>query len=74
MLSVEARREFLTRSIFFDQFMFLVFCLIIAIGIIVLYFWDRTQKKHSILRTYPLVGHFRYIFEYMGEFLRQYWF
>ena len=74
MLSADARRAFLTRSIFFDQFVFLVFCLILVIAILALYFWDRKQKKHAILRNYPLVGHFRSIFEYIGEFFRQYLF
>lgn len=74
MLSVEARRAFLTRSIFFDQMIFLVFCLVLIIAILGLYFWDRKQKKHAILRNYPLIGHFRYLFEYIGEFFRQYLF
>lgn len=74
MLTPEARRAFLLRSIYFDQGLFLIFCLIMVVAILALYFWDRTQKKHAILRTYPLVGHFRYMFEYMGEFLRQYLF
>jgi len=32
------------------------------------------QKQHTILRNYPIIGHFRYMFEYLGEFLRQYLF
>ncbi len=74
MLTADERRAFLTRSIFFDQFIFLVFCFLLVLAILGLYFWDRNQKKHAILRNYPLVGHFRYLFEYMGEFFRQYWF
>ncbi len=74
MLSAEARRAFLTRSIFFDQFLFIVFSLLLVIAILCLYFWDRNQKKHAILRNYPIVGHFRYVAEYIGEFLRQYLF
>jgi len=35
---------------------------------------DITQKKHSILRNYPLVGHLRYFLEQLGEYLRQYLF
>ncbi|AHE67931.1 glutamate synthase domain 2 [Legionella oakridgensis ATCC 33761 = DSM 21215] len=42
--------------------------------IISLYLWDRTQKKHTILRNFPVIGHFRYIGEYLGEYLRQYFF
>jgi len=35
---------------------------------------DFTQKKHSILRNFPVIGHFRYLLESMGVYLRQYWF
>jgi len=35
---------------------------------------DITQKKHSVLRTYPVIGRFRYFFEQLGEYFRQYFF
>ena len=35
---------------------------------------DVTQKGHAIQRNYPVIGHFRYMFENMGEYFRQYWF
>jgi glutamate synthase domain-containing protein 2 len=35
---------------------------------------DITQKRHSVLRNFPLVGHLRYGFEALGEYLRQYLF
>lgn len=37
-------------------------------------FRDRTQRDHAVLRNFPLVGHFRYLMEGVGDFLRQYWF
>lgn len=40
----------------------------------VFYLVDRHQSKHSIRRNYPVVGRFRYFFEHMGEFFRQYFF
>lgn len=43
----------------------------------VLAFWfiqDITQKKHSVLRNYPVIGRLRYFFEQMGEYFRQYLF
>ncbi len=43
----------------------------------VLLFWfiqDVTQKKHSVLRNYPVVGRLRYFFEKQGEYFRQYFF
>ena len=33
---------------------------------------DLTQKKHAILRNFPIIGHFRYWFEAVGPELRQY--
>ncbi|KIO48895.1 FMN-binding glutamate synthase family protein [Nitrosospira sp. NpAV] len=48
---------------------------LILIGIIVFWFiWDVTQKKHSILRNYPVIGHLRFLFEKQGEYFRQYFF
>ena len=39
------------------------------------YIQDRwLQTKHAIRRNYPLIGRFRYLFEEMGEFFRQYFF
>ncbi len=52
-----------------------VFCLGLAlIGITTLYIIDKTQTQHTIRRNYPVVGRFRYFFEHMGEFFRQYFF
>lgn len=74
MLTPEERRAYLVRSMYFDQFIFIIFCLLAIVAILVLYFWDRSQKKHTLLRNYPLFGHLRYLFEFVGEFFRQYWF
>lgn len=43
----------------------LAFLLVVAIH-------DLTQKKHAILRNFPIVGHFRYWLEAIGPELRQY--
>ena len=40
-------------------------------------FWfieDVTQKKHAVLRNYPVIGRLRYFFEKQGEYFRQYFF
>ncbi len=42
--------------------------------VIVLYLIDVTQTKHAIRKNYPVIGRFRYLFEYLGEFFRQYFF
>jgi glutamate synthase domain-containing protein 2 len=35
---------------------------------------DITQKKHTVLRNYPVIGHLRYWMEELGEYFRQYFF
>ncbi len=50
---------------------------VIGIGILaifVMYVIDRTQTSQAIRRNYPVVGRFRYFFENLGEFFRQYFF
>jgi glutamate synthase domain-containing protein 2 len=34
--------------------------------------YDLLQRKHAILRNFPIIGHFRYILETIGPELRQY--
>ena len=46
----------------------------LALGGVVLFVRDITQKRHAVLRNFPLVGHLRYAFEALGEYLRQYLF
>ncbi|MDE1461236.1 FMN-binding glutamate synthase family protein [Spartinivicinus poritis] len=38
------------------------------------YIIDVTQTTHAIRRNYPIIGRFRYFFEHLGEFFRQYFF
>ena len=34
--------------------------------------YDLVQKRHAILRNFPIAGHFRYMLESIGPELRQY--
>src|SRR6187455_791567 len=43
-------------------------------GLAFLFVSDITQKKHGVLRNYPVIGHLRYFFEQLGEYFRQYFF
>lgn len=57
----------------------LAYLFVFAIGAImltgaVLYVIDITQTSHAIRRNYPVIGRFRYLFEHLGEFFRQYFF
>ncbi|MCB1985755.1 MAG: FMN-binding glutamate synthase family protein [Burkholderiales bacterium] len=48
---------------------------LVVIGLIVFWFiQDVTQKKHSILRNYPIIGRLRFFFEQQGKYFRQYFF
>ncbi|HVY08377.1 MAG TPA: FMN-binding glutamate synthase family protein [Burkholderiales bacterium] len=51
---------------------------ILGVGLVALMvFWfvqDITQKKHTVLRNYPVIGRLRYFFEKQGEYFRQYFF
>lgn len=51
----------------------LVIITLLAAGIYV-FFVDRTQRQHPVLRNYPLVGRARYFFEKIGPEMRQYFF
>ena len=42
--------------------------------VVVLYVIDITQTKHAVRRNFPVIGRFRYWFEHLGEFFRQYFF
>src|SRR3954468_386657 len=46
----------------------------VVAGLVFLFISDITQKKHGVLRNYPIVGHLRYFFEELGEYFRQYFF
>ena len=40
--------------------------------IIILGIYDFIQKKHTILRNFPVIGHLRYLLEGIGPEIRQY--
>jgi glutamate synthase (ferredoxin) len=46
--------------------------LALAAGLTAWVFYDLIQRKHAILRNFPVVGHFRYWLEAVGPELRQY--
>lgn len=50
----------------------LVVLLIFLALLFVVAIFDLTQRKHAILRNFPVVGHFRYALEKIGPEIRQY--
>ncbi len=54
-----------------------IFVFVVGAGLLlvaVLFVIDVTQTKHTVRRNFPVIGRFRYVFEHMGEFFRQYFF
>ncbi len=59
------------------QWLAYLFVFLLGLGLLaiaVLYVIDKTQKTHAIRRNYPVIGRFRYLFEHLGSFFRQYFF
>ena len=48
----------------------------LTVGLLLAYWYvrDITQKRHTVLRNYPIIGHLRFFFERLGEYFRQYFF
>jgi glutamate synthase domain-containing protein 2 len=51
-----------------------VFGFVIIATLVVWFVQDVSQKKHAVLRNYPVIGRLRYFFERQGEYFRQYFF
>jgi glutamate synthase domain-containing protein 2 len=46
----------------------------VILWVAIAYIIDIRQTAHAIRRNYPVIGRFRYLFEHLGEFFRQYFF
>jgi glutamate synthase domain-containing protein 2 len=55
----------MSKSVQADLFLWAVFLSLVGI-------YDVVQRKHSVLRNYPVIGHFRYLFETVRPEIRQY--
>ena len=53
---------------------FVVLVGIVLLALVIMYIADVTQNTHTIRKNYPVIGRFRYFFEHLGEFFRQYFF
>jgi hypothetical protein len=47
-------------------------CIILVLLLLVLGFYDMIQKKHTILRNFPVIVHMRYLLEMIGPEINQY--
>ncbi|MDF1629971.1 MAG: FMN-binding glutamate synthase family protein [Alcanivoracaceae bacterium] len=74
MLSLEVTHWLDAVLYIFFLLVLLALVLLVITGV-ALWIQDRFfQKTHAIRRNYPLIGRFRYFFEHLGEFFRQYFF
>jgi len=67
---------FVLLSLFFAVVMIvwfpLTFLVLLCMGILVIGTYDLCQKKHTILRNFPVIGHLRYILESIRPEIQQY--
>ncbi|MCW9025566.1 MAG: FMN-binding glutamate synthase family protein [Gammaproteobacteria bacterium] len=45
---------------------------LVVVVLLLMLIQDLTQKTHAIRHNYPIIGRFRYVFENLGEYFRQY--
>jgi len=72
MLTDTSSFLFLSLQVMSALFIFVVGS--VALWAVYAFVVDSTQKKQAIRRNYPVIGRFRYLFERLGEFFRQYFF
>ncbi len=66
--------EFAIQVLTLLAILFVVAVGLAILAIVVVYIADVTQSRQAIRRNYPVIGHFRYLFEHLGHFFRQYFF
>ena len=66
--------DFIVRVMEVLAYAFIFMIGLLLLTVVVMYILDVTQTKQAIRRNYPVIGRFRYLFEEMGEFFRQYFF
>lgn len=71
MLNNEITNFFLLKTI---PYIFPTIMVILILWILSIYIIDRLQRKSTLRRNYPILARFRYLFEHMGTFFRQYFF
>jgi glutamate synthase domain-containing protein 2 len=70
----DALATFALRVLEISALLFVFLLGLLVLVVVYMYLADTTQTKQAIRRNYPVVGRFRYLFEHMGEFFRQYFF
>ncbi len=71
---MSAAQNFLLNFVEIMAIVFIWVMGLLILAVAVLYVVDVTQTTHTVRRNYPVIGRFRYLFEHLGEFFRQYFF
>ncbi len=66
--------EFVVALLELLSFLFITFIGLGVLWLALTYVRDKTQTESTLRRNYPVIARFRYLFEHMGEFFRQYFF
>lgn len=66
--------EFTTQALSFLSTLFVFVVGLFALLLVVLFVVDFSQTRDAIRHNYPVIGRFRYLFNTLGEFFRQYFF
>ena len=66
--------DFLMQVIEFSALLMATLILVGVVTVVVVYIIDVTQSQQAIRKNYPVIGRFRYLFEHLGVFFRQYFF
>lgn len=66
--------EFTTQALSFLSTLFVFVVGSFALVLVILFIVDFSQTRDAIRHNYPVIGRFRYLFNTLGEFFRQYFF
>ncbi|MEL6750656.1 MAG: glutamate synthase-related protein, partial [Pseudomonadota bacterium] len=66
--------DWVTASLDTMATLFVVAIGLAVVAVVVLFVIDVTQSRDTVRRNYPVIGRFRYLFQELGEFFRQYFF
>ncbi|GAA5523781.1 hypothetical protein Maes01_00330 [Microbulbifer aestuariivivens] len=72
--AVAAMRSFAVQILQVFGLLFAFALVVLVLYVLYMYLADINQTKQAIRRNFPVLGRFRYKFEHLGEFFRQYFF
>ncbi|MES2512277.1 MAG: FMN-binding glutamate synthase family protein [Pseudomonadota bacterium] len=62
----------LVKLLFFSFWWFALVLLVVCVALVALGIYDLQQDRHAILRNYPVIGHMRFVLEFIRPEMRQY--